>query len=166
MIDGPRLTAFAPGAIPNGIDWNAVAATVAEYLRGVLATLPEGWSQHSIPCGTAVITIDVERIFVGAALTGGLVVSRWTPQTPLTHSVRIALARKLPKLIAALADERILVLEKYTPPWGYAQIHDALVALRPDFPQLDALNDVWVANTVAWETEDVVWFRRVWPNVD
>ncbi len=160
------MVVVQPGAIPMGIDWDRVPGVVAGYLRGVLVRLPEGWSRHAIPLGTASVTIDIERTDVGAALGGGLVVSRCTPQIPLTHSVRIALARKLPKLIVAPADERVLILEKAMPPHGYAQIHDALANVRPDYPLLDAVSDVWVANTVAWETEDVMWFRRVWPQVE
>ena len=72
--------------------------------------------------------------------------------------------RKLGKLVAETADVRILLLERLMIPMACPpeSIGQAVETLRRDFPNLEKIDEIWMAYTGAWEREDVVWYRRAW----
>ena len=85
----------------------------------------------------------------------------------LVHEVvRRALKDKLPKLVAAQVDFRILLLEQNIPARGTREVGEAVEDLRSDFSDLAAINQVWCANTVAWKTERFRSFLIAWLLVD
>jgi hypothetical protein len=86
------------------------------------------------------------------------------PNESVEGVVRHALASKLPKLAAAAVAARVLLFEKGSPPRGYAEIGQAVEDLRAEFPLLNNLNEVWVMNTVAWESENYSPTYLVWPH--
>ncbi len=74
------------------------------------------------------------------------------------------LAAKLPKLVAAHADNRILLVEDASTILGRTVFSTEIDATRSDFPELGKIDSIWLAHTPVWESEKPVWFFHVWPN--
>lgn len=159
------LIVAAPFAVPDGVDWAAVPAAVSAYLAPIKHTLSEGWGHHVIPCGGFNLPLEIERTPDNLpGVSGRVFVARSWPGTPLTETVEVALKRKLGKLAAERADARILLLERMAIPMGCPpqRVGEAVKELRAQFPALEQIDEIWVAYTLAWEREDVVWYRRAW----
>jgi hypothetical protein len=56
----------------------------------------------------------------------------------------------------------VLLLEKDSPPHGCYEIAKEIERAASDFADLKRIDEIWVANTVAWETEGDCSFV-VWP---
>ncbi len=100
------------GAIPTGIRWLDVQLTLKNDLAAVLPTLPEGSSKVLVRLGNDVV---LEVILSKRKMPddpGRFLTARLDPGQPGPELIRNALNRKLPKLAAAEADKRILLLEK------------------------------------------------------
>lgn len=151
------------GAISKGVDWSDVSTAVADWYRSVMHTLPEGISTHNVPGLPFTLAVHVVKDSL-PGLPGKLFV--WRPlRLELGAVIRTALSTKLPKLVAAAADERILLFEQEDPLWGYPAFTSILESLASEFPALRNIDAVWVVKTVVWETEGVLWFCQVWPSL-
>lgn len=162
------LIVAAPFAVPAGIHWAAIPTAISAYLAPIKHTLSEGWSHHVIACGGFELPLEIERTPDNLPEVAGRVfVARSWPETPLAETVEIALKRKLGKLVAEHADVRILLLERMAIPMGCPPqgVGEAVEALRAQFPALEQIDEIWIAYTLAWEREDVVWYRRAWQRV-
>ena len=42
------------------------------------------------------------------------------------------------------------------------RLGQAVEALRAEYPNLEQIDEIWLAYTGAWERENVVWYRRGW----
>jgi hypothetical protein len=162
------LIVASPFSVPDRVDWGTIPMAVSAYLAPIKESLPEGWSQHVVPCDGFALTIDVERTPDNPpGVPGSVFVARSWPGTPLTETVEIALRRKLPKLVAETASARILLLERMSIPmncWPQT-VGKAVESLRTSFRDLERIDEIWVAYTAIWEREDVVWYRRAWQSV-
>lgn len=99
------------GAIPKGVDWRAVAERVYEWFRESRLNIPAGDSEHTIPNLDFELTVHIESTDIQET-PGVLVVGRILPRDrPFSDMLRKALASKLPKLVAASAQNRILLIE-------------------------------------------------------
>ena len=67
------------------------------------------------------------------------------------------------KLAATNVTHRILLLEKDSLAQGYHEIGEVIEHIQSEFPNLTKVHEVWVVNTVAWDSENAVWFIPVWP---
>lgn len=152
---------FKVGAIPKGLDWNCVAPAVEAWYQSSFEQLSVGSSRHNIAGVPFHLSVDVDKEPTTNA--PHLFIDRWMPKETLEAVVRTVLTTKLPKLVAAQAMKRILLLEKNSLPRGYGEVGETIEALRTDFPRLERIDQVWVVNTVAWETRDYVSFYLVWP---
>lgn len=162
------LIVAAPFAVPDGVHWATIPTAISAYLAPIKHTLPEGWSHHVIPCGGFNLPLEIERAPDNLpGVPGRVFVARCWPGTPLVETVEIALKRKLVKLVAEHADVRILLLERMAIPMGCPpqRIGDAVETLRAQFPALEQIDEIWMAYTLAWQREDVVWYRRAWQRV-
>jgi hypothetical protein len=95
--------------------------------------------------------------------SGRLFVSRKAPDSSTKELVRKALTDKLPKLCACETDARILLLETDSPASSEHEIACAIDELAGDFGHLGRVDEVWVADTTAWETERWVLFQLIRP---
>jgi hypothetical protein len=76
--------------------------------------------------------------------------------------VRTGLKAKLGKLLAAQVDVRVLLVEQNHPARGFWEVGECVEALRPEFPELAGVDEIWCANTVGREREQFVSFHQVW----
>jgi len=168
LANADLLIVVAPFAVPDRVNWAAIAPAVSAYLSGIKDGLPEGWSQHAVPCDGFTLNMAIERTPDNLpGVPGAVFVARSWPQIPLADTVEIALKRKLGKLIAQVADARILLLERLMIPMGCPPqtVGDAIEFLRANYPNLEQIDEIWVAYTGAWARENVVWYRRAWQRV-
>ncbi len=157
------ITLVVPvGAIPKGIRWEACAEMIREWLRRQENSLPEGVSRHVIPNLPFRLELSVEKIYI-PGFEGSVCVMRSHMPETLGGVVSKALHDKLPKLLNTPADRRILLLEKDNLPRGYVEIAQTIESLELEFTRLSEVDSIWVVNTVAWESEMVVWFLKIWP---
>jgi hypothetical protein len=78
------------------------------------------------------------------------------------ESVRKALRAKLPKLASTDVDQRILMLERDQGFVYPEAIYDAVDSLRSEFPDLQKMHGVWIADTATFgPTKDYVQFLRL-----
>jgi hypothetical protein len=159
------LIVVDPFAVPAGVDWAAIPIAVAAYLAPNKDRLPEGWSRHVVHCAGFDLVLEIERTPQNLpGVPGAVFVARFWPDIPLAESLEIALKRKLAKLVAADAQTRILLLERLAIPMGLRpeRVREAIEVLRPNYPALEQIDEIWIAYTQAWEREDVVWYRIAW----
>jgi hypothetical protein len=92
-----------------GRDKPRVIAGVLDWLRGNVALLPEGPSDHALNLPESVaISKDVDEFGAGRVF-----VSRRKPADSTDASLQRSITRKLPKLLAEPATAHVLLLEKY-----------------------------------------------------
>jgi hypothetical protein len=159
------LIVVDPFAVPAGVDWAAIPIAAAAYLAPNKDSLPEGWSRHVVHCAGFDLVLEIERTPENLpGVPGAVFVARSWPGIPLAESLEIALKRKLAKLVAADAQTRILLLERLAIPMGLRpeRVREAIEVLRPNYPALEQIDEIWIAYTQAWEREDVVWYRIAW----
>ncbi len=149
------------GAVPKGVDWTQVFETLRSWLRAHLSSFPEGVSRHKIPGLPFELWVTVEKIeLLGHA--GDFFVARNLPSDSLEDVVRVALARKLPKLVGTLANRRILLLEKADVVHSFTRLREAIDNVRPEFPRLVDVDEIWVAVT---HSGGSLWFYEVCPEL-
>jgi hypothetical protein len=149
------------GAVPTGVNWEAAGAVVEAWYASTAPRFNSGVSVHEIPDVGFELAIKVVRNRVPGP--GRVYAARQMPNESVHEIVRLALRDKLPKLAAASTDVRILLFEQNVPARGSQEVGEAIDDLRSDFPDLAAINEVWCACTVAWQTERFRSFLVVWP---
>jgi len=153
------------GAIPNGVKWDALSIQVREHLAKIIPSIGEGRRVESIPAVGFPLMIDVDIERHGAEEEDHVWISRTLPADSLAAIVRRALDRKLKKLVAELATRRVLLLEKADFVHGHSKIRVAIDEMAHDFPELAQVDEIWLVITGSWETEDVLFFSELYPNV-
>lgn len=155
---------FAPvGAIPKGVDWKRVGQGVVEWFRDARLRIPVGESDHNIPGLGFNLTVHVQVMEIPDT-PGVLVVGRQLPRgKPFSEVLQRALRAKLPKLVAAPADSRVLLVEDASTVLGLTVFAREIDAVQHDFPELAQVEAVWLAHTPVWETGKAIWFFHVWP---
>ena len=163
LIPNYDITLVVPvGAVPKGVRWNACAEATLDWFRRHKHALPDDLSRHVISNGPFKLEISVEKTYIPGSKGSVCVMRSHMPET-LAAVLRKVLHDKLPKLLHTPADRRILLLEKDNLPRGYVEIAKTIESLEAEFPKLVEVDAMWVVNTVAWESEGVVWFLRIWP---
>lgn len=152
---------FRVGAVPTGVNWNTVTGAVEAWYMSACQVLPVGPSKQRIPGLPFDLDVDVRK--EPAPGGGHFFISRWMPSESVEAVVRQALTTKLPKLVAAQGKLRLLLLEKNSLPRSCWEIGDAIEKLRPEFSGLSKIDEVWVVDTVAWDSEDYTPLYLVWP---
>jgi hypothetical protein len=155
---------FVPvGAIPRGVNWNDTGERVSAWFRETRLRIPVGESDHNIPGLGFDLTLHVDTMEIPET-PGGVVIGRLRPRDrPFSEVLRRALAAKLPKLVAAPANSRILLVEDASMILGITVFAREIDAVWDGFPELARVDSVWLARTAVWEN-NVVWFFHVWPN--
>ncbi|MGZ8847108.1 MAG: hypothetical protein ACXW3C_11655 [Pyrinomonadaceae bacterium] len=152
------------GAIPKGVDWSSVNRTVKEWLRAGLEALPMGSSQQTVPNLPFELNLGMnKRTFRDDK--GKLFFSRYAPPDSLSEVMTNAMKKKLPKLLAALADEKILLFEQDCPYHAYDTIHNMIEKMTEQFSEIASLKEIWLLDTTAWKSENYIAFARIWPDI-
>jgi hypothetical protein len=69
----------------------------------------------------------------------------------LVDAVEKALRGRLSKLAKTQADRRMLLLERDQAWVGVSSIYDEIERRRPQFGELDVVNEIWIADTASFE---------------
>lgn len=153
------------GAIPNGVKWDAASIQVREYLARTIPSLGEGRRFENIPAVGFPLTLDVAIERHGAEEDDHVWISRILPADSLASIVRRALNRKLKKLVVEPAARHVLLLEKADFVHAHSKIRVAIDEMSHDFPELAQVDEIWLVITGSWETENVLFFSELYPNV-
>jgi len=153
------------GSIPTGVKWDVVAAQVREHLARRIKVLGEGSTVEPITGLPFELPVRLMVQQHGPEEADHVWISRFGSLTSFTRVVRTALERKLPKLLAQNADRRMLLLEQADVAHGHAAVRVSVDELIVDFPDLTRVDEIWLAITSCWETEDTLFFNELWPNV-
>ena len=151
------------GAIPTGVKWEGVADRVREHISRKVPFFAEGQLSESIAGLTFPLEVMLTVTAHGAGEADHVWVSRILPADSLRSVVRRALRRKLPKLVATMADRRVLLLEKADFAHGYFNARVAIDELGPEFPELKQVDEIWLVITPSWQSEEVLFFYELFP---
>ena len=100
------------GAISNGVRWADLHTALRDGLAAALPSLLEGRSTVPVSLGRFSLDVYVRKTKTSPTNQGKFLTGRLDPGEPGPELMRNALERKLPKLAAAIADKRILLLEQ------------------------------------------------------
>jgi len=154
----------AVGAVPTGVKWEEVFQNVRAWLRNNLELLPPGVSTHRVEGLPFDLFISIQKTYVPDS-SGSFFVMRHLPPDTLDEVMRIAFSRKIPKLTSTKAERRVLLLEKADIVNSYARIREVIEKVGPEFSEFSNLDEIWLVDTVAWETENVLFFYELWPTL-
>jgi len=149
------------GTLESGKDWSQIGNETHRWLRDNVKSFPKGRSSHSFAShelNGARITLKV-RVVPIPGFPGKLIIRRTGPMA-LRTVIAKALRTKLPKLVATQADKRILLLERDQFRLSEREIHGEVELRRPEFPELDKVDEIWFAETVFYNSERIVEFIR------
>jgi len=163
---GYMIMASQPvGAIPRGIQWVDLPPLMISQLRAVLPSLPEGLHTVKVAGPRWSVELHVSKRRTAPHDPGSFFAARIYPGDPGPELMIAALERKIPKLAAARADKKILLLEKD----AVAGTVEAQFDLLPDEPRIEALlnsiDQIWTVNTAALESEDVIFTNQIYPTL-
>jgi len=151
-------------AVPTGVDWKDVAKKVREWFIKAKDSFPaDGEKEFAIP-GLGFELKVIIHAFDLPETDCVLVTGRILPKgRPFEEVLKKALHQKAPKLVAAPADRRILLLEDGGTAIGFAQIGKGLDENVENLPELKKVDAVWSIHTMEWKSNGDALFFRVWP---
>jgi hypothetical protein len=142
----------------------AASDQILSWFRDVRLSIPIGESDHKVPGLPFDLTVHVDAMEVPDT-RGGVVVGRVRPKDkPFSEMLGRALDAKLPKLVAAPANQHILLLEDGSMVLGLTQFATGIDEARVTFPNLEKIDSIWLVFTAVWDSENVVFFFHVWPD--
>jgi hypothetical protein len=153
---------FKVGAIPKRVDWTEVGQRLEQWFVAIRPLLSAGRAMYEVDALPFALTMTVIKSPLPNS-PGKLFVMRTMPEETVEAVLRTAPAAKVPKLVAMPADERVLLLEMDSPVRGYREVGETIDSVRIDFPGLSSVSSIWIARTVAWESEGYIGFHLIWP---
>jgi hypothetical protein len=147
------------GTLRPGDDWNTIADSVRECIRAKKQTLPEGYSRLQCPL-TDGRTAELQVLRQSTPGDKGQTIIRRYGPFDLASTVRTALEKKLPKLLATKTNKHLLMLERDQWHVNHTAIRAELERFRGPFPLL-ASAEIWIAET--HENRRIVLFDPVLP---
>lgn len=153
------IQVFVPvDALNNHVhqDRDAIVESVHRWIKSNRLSLPHGDSEHRCPVTPRcelILTVKSVPLESGPSSESGvLFVRRQQVNDSLSLVVKKALRDKLPKLVNASADKRILLLERQHMNPDPKRIVEEIERLRPSFPDLARVDEIWVVDTCFYET--------------
>jgi hypothetical protein len=150
---GVALYVDAPvNVLPKGVSWPPIIEDVKAFLRAQKSTF--GTRKEIRDCPSPhhpkkAIPLQVRRQPLKQTSEGSVIVQRYG-EIRVAESVRKALDEKLAKLAATEVDVRILMLERDQALVDSDEILQQIEALRPQFPALGAVTEIWIADTATF----------------
>jgi hypothetical protein len=145
-------------SVPKGEKRDEVAVKVKDWFMRERGKFPDEFSKQAVPGLSFPLTLNVWKYHIPGD-AGKVTISRIVLDT-FEKVVEKALSDKVPKLVAAVADKRVLLLEQNVPTPDIVTIEDAIQKISPNYPGFDKVDEIWVADTVAWKSEGVIIFER------
>lgn len=151
-------------AIPKGYNWDEVGKDLVTWLIANHAgARKEGESHYTVPVGSTSkngelllnITLRTTNL---PGMAGNCLISRRKMPGDLGTIIEKALKTKIPKLVKTAADRRILLLEREQIGLGDSQVYCEVVKLAPKFPDIEKIDEIWLANTSILASEGWAYF--------
>lgn len=156
----------AVNSIPTGVNWADIPKELLRQLPGALPLLPERRSAVVIRAENWTLELQIDRLWMGPDFPGLFSTARIDPGDPGSKLVLRALKNKVEKLAASAGDLKILLVEKDAP----AGTTEGQFEQLPDEPEIQSLlmriDQIWSVNTVALESEYVIFTNQVRPPVE
>lgn len=153
------------GTIPTSVNWNRTGDLVRRHLAARIPILGEGRTSEAIPGAEFPLEIALAISSHDPRERDHVFVSRSLPKDSLEAVVRRALERKLPKLVSERANQRVLLFEKADIARGIADTRAAIDKIANDFPLVKSVDEIWLAITHCWESDDTVFFYELCPSL-
>jgi hypothetical protein len=150
------------GGIQKGPEWIDLRDELHVWFQDTKGHLPSGTTKHTFSKNHPELTISVWKTHM-PGFPGKVSVHRSNMPADFAEVIKTALASKVAKLSATAASERILLLERDSPPHADSEIAEIIEESVDAFPELRMVDAIWVIDTVAWETDAYVDFTPVWP---
>lgn len=145
---------------PATMDWKLLASSVRGWCTRHIASVAPGHTSHVIMVSRTALKIHVEKTACPGE-PGRFTIVPLEPPRNFEAVVHDRLQRKLPRVVAASADRRVMMFERRDPVWSAGQLRLELEGALLEFPELNAINQIWMADTVAWDAEGYLAFRQV-----
>ena len=167
LVVPDRITrVFVPAGTFDGHNKNTrdvIIAGIHWWLKDNLFGVAAGWAEY--PCevdlkGKAPLKITLTIRVVPKTDFSSFLIARQQVSTDLDKVMEKALSAKLPKLAGHDADRRLLMLERQHMNLLPEQILDELDRLRPAMPEFAKVDEIWLVETIAYETEGILFFSR------
>jgi len=151
-------------AIPRGVDRRDVAKCVRDWFVSARNKLPvEGQTWCVVPGLTFELKVLVDTMDLPET-DGVVVVGRILPSNGSFEKVlRTAIKKKVPKLVEAPADQRVLLLEDGGTAIGFTKLTIELDEIAKEFSDLKKIDAVWTVHTTSWKSNGDALFVYVWP---
>ncbi len=167
LVPGVWIRVFVPvGAFhlqkPRVRD--AIVRVVHDWLRINRLSIPMGNSKHVCSAriaGAPDVDITLTSKVVNVPGEGKLNVRRQQVGDTFGDVIERVLTKKLPKLVKAAADKRILLLERRHMNLFPERIHEEIEKRRAAFPSLRDVDGIWIAEKIPFfqERDGDVWFE-------
>jgi hypothetical protein len=134
-------------------------------LRAVLPGLPEGLHTITVAGPRWSVDLHVSKRRTAPHDPGTFFTARIHPGDPGPELMIAALEKKIPKLAAAKADKKILLLEKDAVSGTVEAQFDLLPEEGRIETLLNSIDQIWTVNTAALESEDVIFTNQIYPPI-
>ncbi len=143
---------------------DAIVRAAHEWLRINRLSIPTGDSKHACSVRTAGVPdfdITLTLKVVDVPGEGKVNVRRQQVGDTFGDVIERVLTKKLPKLVKAAADKRILLLERRHMNLFPEKIHEEIEKRRAAFPSLRDVDEIWIAEKIPFfqERDGDVWFE-------
>ena len=156
QVPGFSIAVEAPvHVLPHGSDWDGIINDVSVWLRADGLSFPQEKVLRECPCPhhpDGKVTFQVSTTPLDDPSEKFLIVQRYG-ELRVAESVEKALRGKLRKLARTDANRRLLILER-DQGWVFPkQIYEEVELLRPQFPDLAVIDEIWIADTATFGVE-------------
>lgn len=152
------------GSVPTGTNWGDIRKELLRQLPRILPTSPEGDSAVTIRAEKWVSDLRLKKLRVKPDDSGKFLTGRIYPGDPGPELIIRALTNKVPKLSAAKAEKKILLLEKD----AVAGTIESQFEQIPDDHEINKLlvgiDEIWSVHTAGLESEGVIFTNQIMPS--
>jgi hypothetical protein len=142
-------------------NWESSREAISNWFLNANSNFPLGSSIHEVPGLAFKLKICVRK---HPHPDGRVMVGRGEVPDNLFELVQKALTAKLPKLLAATADIRVLLLEVNVPLRSEKEVSKNLDRASKEHPSIIGISEIWLVDTAIFRTGGDVYLVRVWPN--
>jgi hypothetical protein len=164
---GHRFRVSQPvGSIPNGIEWRDIPRELLRQLPNILPTLPEGDVDLVVRSGKWELPLRINKLRLLPQDPGKFLTSRVGPGDPGSELIIRALGKKIPKLSAANADKRVLILEKDAVAGTIENQFEQIPENHEIKKLMVDIDEIWSVNTAYLERENAIFTNLIMPRFD
>jgi hypothetical protein len=154
------------GSIPNGIEWRNIPQELLRQLPNILPTLPEGARDLVIRSERLELPLRINKMRLLPQDTGKFLTGRVGPGNRGPELIIRALEKKIPKLSAAHANRKGLLLEKDAVSGTIENQFEQIPENHEIRKLMVGIDEIWSANTAGLERENMIYTNLVMPRFD